>query len=244
MDQPSPKEIETASEPPVPSRSLAPFSWVPWLTTICAALLIFVIVTWLILVSDGVRDFNRSCAETMRTHAHNHPGVLQFFLLVTCVGGIVSLTILATTGTLTMFFRRDYLLADIWVVATAGGALLNLAVKHTVDNPRPEPATRDPSVAYIANPSYPSGHAMGSAIGLGMCLFVALRFLKRTSAKVLSAAGLVLLILLIGFSRVYLRAHWVTDVLGGYALGTSWLVLCLAIHARCQKRFALPGQVE
>jgi membrane-associated phospholipid phosphatase len=244
MDQASPKKIVTPFKALVPPSSLAPFSWVPWLTTIGTALLIFVIVTWLILVSNEVRDFNRSCAETMRAHAHNHPRMRQFFWLITWVGGIVSLTILGSTGTLTMFFRRDYLLAGIWVLATAGGALLNLAVKHTVENPRPEPATRDPFVAWIDNPSYPSGHAMGSAIGLGMCLFVALRFLKRKSAKALSAAGVVLLILLIGFSRVYLRAHWLTDVLGGYALGTSWLVLCLAIHGRFQKRFALPGRIE
>jgi undecaprenyl-diphosphatase len=207
-------------------------------------LLIFVILTWLALVSEEVRDFNLSCAKTMQEHAHNHPGMRHFFWLMTCLGGTVGLALLAMAGTLTMLFRKEYLLAAIWVLATAGGALVNLSVKHTVNNPRPEKEIRDLSVAHFSNPSYPSGHAMGSAIGLGMCLFAARRFLKRKPAKALTAAGLILLILLIGFSRIYLRAHWLTDVLGGFALGTSWLLLCLAIHGRLQNRFAKPGGVE
>jgi membrane-associated phospholipid phosphatase len=207
-------------------------------------MLIFVILTWFVLVSNGCRDFDRFCRDTAKEHAGNNESIRNFFWLMTCLGGTVGLTLLASVGTLTMLFRKDYLLAAIWVLATAGGALVNLGVKYTVHQERPNPESRDPFVEHFRNPSYPSGHAMGSAIGLGMCLFVALRFMKRKWTRALTAAGLILLILLIGFSRVYLRAHWFSDVLGGFALGASWLLLCLAIHGRFQKRFALPGRVE
>src|SRR5262249_15348382 len=142
--------------------------------------------------------------------------------------------LLACAGTVTMFMRREYLLAAIWVLATAGGGLLNLGVKHSVNNPRPLKADRDPSVAWLTNPSFPSGHAMGSAIGLRMCVFAAHRFVKRKRARVLIGTALILLILLIGFSRIYLRAHWLTDVVAGFALGAAWLVLCLAVLSRIQ----------
>ena len=210
----------------------APFSWAPWLTAVSGTLLVFVTLTWLILTSQDIRDFDLSIARTLQQDAHDHSAVRQFFWLVTWVGGIVGLTVLATTGTLTMLFSRRYLLAAIWVLATAGGALVNLAIKETVARVRPIPEMRDESVAHIGNPSFPSGHAMGSAIGMGMCLFVALRFLNGKRAKLLISIGLVMLILLIGFSRIYLRAHWFTDVLGGFTLGASWLVLCLAIATR------------
>ncbi len=229
MDSSSPGKLEATAE------QVTPFSWVPWLTAACGSFLIFVILTWLIRVDERVSNFDLSCAGIMQEHAGNNEAIRNFFWLMTCLGGTVGLALLASAGTLTMFLRKEYLLAAIWVLATAGGALVNLSVKYTVHRERPKPNTRDPFVEHFHNPSYPSGHAMGSAIGLGICLFAVLRFLKRQRGKILTAAALILLILLIGFSRVYLRAHWLTDVLGGFALGTSWLIFCLAIHERLRR---------
>ncbi|HMF15883.1 MAG TPA: phosphatase PAP2 family protein [Gemmataceae bacterium] len=229
MDQTLTKNLETASEPILPAESLDTFSWAPWLIAIGGSFLLFLALTWLVLTGEA-QDFDRSCRDAMQAHAQSHTAVRHFFWLVTWVGGVVGLTLLATAGTLSMLVRKNYLLAAIWVLATAGGALVNLGVKHSVNNPRPETETRDASVAWLTNPSYPSGHAMGSAIGVGMCLFVVLRFVKKKRARIRLASTLILLILLIGLSRIYLRAHWVTDVLGGFSLGACWLILCLAIY--------------
>src|SRR6516162_373609 len=84
----------------------APFSWAPWLTAVSGTLLVFVTLTWLILTSEDIRDFDLSIARTLQQHAHDHSAVRQFFWLVTWVGGIVGLTVLATTGTLTMLLDR------------------------------------------------------------------------------------------------------------------------------------------
>jgi undecaprenyl-diphosphatase len=215
-----------------------PFSWIPWLTAIGGMFLVFAVLTWLMLTHADVQAFDQLCKDTMKAHAQNHGGVRNFFWLVTWLGGVVGLTLLATVGTVTMFLRKEYLLAGIWVLATAGGALLNLGVKHSVNNPRPLQTDRDPSVAWITNPSFPSGHAMGSAIGLGMCLVVALRFLKKKRSRILISAAVILLILLIGFSRIYLRAHWFTDVVGGFTLAAAWLVCCLALLNRIEMSLA------
>lgn len=241
MDQASTGKKESTD----PRVQVAPFAWTPWLTAICGTLLIFFILTWLILTSNDARAFDLSCARTMQEHARTQPATRHFFWLVTWVGGIVGLTLLATAGTLTMLFNRQFLLAGIWVLATGGGALVNLGVKEIVARSRPTPEMRDPGVAVIHNPSFPSGHAMGSAIGMGMCIFAVLHFMQKRRARTAIVAGLIVLILLIGCSRIYLRAHWLTDVLGGFALGASWLLLCLAIAVRFgnQNRFALRGKV-
>lgn len=238
MLQTSKKNSEITSVPVVQSGPLAPFFWVPWLTAIGGVFLFFMVLTWLLLTHEEVRAFDRFCKDTMKTHAENHGGLRHFFWLITWLGGVVGLTLLALAGTVTMVLRKEYLLAAFWVLATAGGALVNLGVKHSVNNPRPQKMDRDRSVTWIDNPSFPSGHAMGSAIGLGMCLFAALRFLKKKLGKILISAALILLILLIGFSRIYLRAHWFTDVLGGFALGAAWLLFCLAVQHRIQTSIA------
>src|SRR5579864_69779 len=130
MDQPSLKNPATASgdvsrrwrsglEP------LASFSWTPWLIVASGFLLVFLTVTWLVFTHEEVQTFDRICKDTMKTHAQNHAPMRHFFWLVTWLGGVVGLTLLSTVGTVTMFLRKNYLLAAIWVLAAGGGALVN-----------------------------------------------------------------------------------------------------------------------
>ena len=79
------------------------------------------------------------------------------------------------------------------------------------------------------------GSAMGTVIGYGSLGYVCMLLLKRRSGKVLMGAVLTLLILVVGGSRIYLRAHWLSDVVGGFAVGVSWMALCIAV-ARWRSR--------
>src|SRR5439155_17690729 len=103
------------------------------------------------------------------------------------------------------------------------------AIKNVVDRQRP---VYNRIFTSEESPSFPSGHAAGSAVGYGMLAYcLALRW--RTWRRRLPLVGvLVLLVLLIGFSRLYLGVHYLSDVLAGYALGLAWLALCVcAIEA-------------
>src|SRR5262249_2092182 len=87
-------------------------------------------------------------------------------------------------------------------------------------------------VAMETNPSFPSGHAMGATMGFGflayaLCLGQTCRRRRLAIIAVLGA-----LILGIGFSRIYLRAHWLSDVVGGFALGLAWLSVCIGFLER------------
>jgi undecaprenyl-diphosphatase len=70
---------------------------------------------------------------------------------------------------------------------------------------------------------------MGSMIGYGSLAFVGLVLLRRLAPKIALVTMVVLLILVIGWSRIYLRAHWASDVVGGYAIGLGVLIACIAI---------------
>lgn len=110
-------------------------------------------------------------------------------------------------------------LATFVVVASAGGGLVNLAVKLTVNRNRP---VFDEPLAEALGKSFPSGHAMGSTVVYGALLLVFLPALPR-SRRVPVAVGTVVLVLAIGASRIGLGVHYLSDVVAGYLLGLAWL---------------------
>jgi undecaprenyl-diphosphatase len=69
---------------------------------------------------------------------------------------------------------------------------------------------------------------MGSITAYGLLAYLALRVLHRRWLRVGLVALLASLILAIGFSRVYLGAHYLSDVIGGFALGGAWLTACIS----------------
>jgi membrane-associated phospholipid phosphatase len=77
--------------------------------------------------------------------------------------------------------------------------------------------------------SFPSGHALMSVTFYGLLIYAVYHLWKNTTAKWSMISFLVLLILLIGFSRIYLRVHYTSDVLAGFAVGFLWLVLSLKL---------------
>lgn len=141
---------------------------------------------------------------------------------ITALGGYVILTLL-------VLGVASYLLASgkrgtalLVVGAVGSGTLLSEGLKLGFSRPRPGLVAH---LAEVQSASFPSGHAMISAIAyltLGVLLARAHKQ-RRTKALVMTYA--VTLTLLIGLSRIYLGVHWPTDVLAGWALGAAWASL-------------------
>jgi undecaprenyl-diphosphatase len=132
-------------------------------------------------------------------------------------------TICVATGVL-LLVRRRYHLAIYLVATTVVGGMIDTAVKVAVGRERP---SLDHPVATAFGKSFPSGHAMSSTIAYGALLLIFLPVIPR-ARRSLAIGGTVVLVLLIGFSRLALGVHYISDVLGGYALGGAWLALSTA----------------
>jgi undecaprenyl-diphosphatase len=145
-------------------------------------------------------------------------------------GTVLSLITLAVCGFLALIRRYRSLL--LVACSTAGGGLVNSLLKHFFDRPRPSVV---PHLAEAFAPSFPSGHAMLSAIvylTLG-ALVSQLTERRRLKAYVLGMA--VLLSFMVGLTRVYLGVHYLTDVVGGWMVGVAWALLA-ALLVRGAKR--------
>lgn len=118
---------------------------------------------------------------------------------------------------------RKRLLA-FFLATTLGGGLVDTVVKVVVDRDRP--SLEDP-VASAHGQSFPSGHSMSSVVFYGAILLIFMPFIAKR-LRFPAIAGAAVLCLAIGFSRLALGVHYITDVLGGFALGLAWLTLSVA----------------
>jgi undecaprenyl-diphosphatase len=131
-----------------------------------------------------------------------------------------------------------------WIAAYAGGGILDNVIKQMVHRTRPVYGA-----AYLTDNSFsfPSGHAVGSIIGIGMLLYVlGMYWHPRHWAWVATLVLGIAAVILVGLSRVYLGVHYPSDVLGGWALGAVWMAVCVsgasfALHR--YERAPAPGSV-
>jgi undecaprenyl-diphosphatase len=117
-------------------------------------------------------------------------------------------------------------------VAVAGGQLLASLLKLGVDRPRPDLVSH---LAEVYTLSFPSGHAMLSAVTYLTLGSLLARVLPGRILKTYVLAVAVVATLLVGISRVYLGVHWPSDVLAGWCAGSAWAMLCWLVS-----RWALP----
>jgi membrane-associated phospholipid phosphatase len=138
-------------------------------------------------------------------------------------------------------FRRMWIEA-IFVIATTSSVLLTSVLKILVGRPRPPLYIVDlPGLfGYIDQFSFPSGHVLFFVVFFGFLAYLAgIHLAGRLQALVI--AGCLILILTIAPSRIYLGAHWASDVIGSYIIGALWLAILiiaynLAIHQRDTKK--------
>ncbi len=156
---------------------------------------------------------------------------------VTSLGGtaVLVLVSVAVIGFLLMVRKRGAALLVLGSIG--GGVLLSTILKNVFERTRPDLV---PHAVHVYTASFPSGHAMLSAVTyltLG-ALLTRVQPQRRVKAYLLTVA--VVLTVLIGVSRVYLGVHWPTDVLAGWCIGSAWAMLCWLAALWLQRR----GQVE
>lgn len=158
-------------------------------------------------------------------HSAATPSGIEFMRAFTFLGGGKALTVLSVAVLIVLLLRRHRILAVGWAVAVTGGALLNGALKSIFERPRPSFA--DP-IAVVAGWSFPSGHSMGTFIIVGMLAYVLFITIRSPTARLALVAAALVWIALMGFSRMYLGAHYLSDVVAGFAAGTVWLAGCVS----------------
>jgi undecaprenyl-diphosphatase len=219
-----------ADTPPLRTRSVLLF--------IVAGVMAVFFAIWTPLANDragSIFAFDQRCADFWKEYGADHGAstTWQLMKFLTDLGSVATMSMVALMGGVWQFSHRRRAFGTAWFAIVVGGAIMNQALKVELDRPRPP----EPDRAVLeTNASYPSGHAMGSVIGYGMLCYALLRQTRFPLRRTAIVMFFVVFTLGIGLSRVYLRAHWFSDVIAGYAAGLCWLSFWLAWIERRRSR--------
>lgn len=169
-----------------------------------------------------IRQLDQGVHDWCVTHRNNAENI--FFVIITTLGSPLILSVVTSIVVIVKWRRHRRGTALFLALATAGGYGINLALKRHYARARP---LLTQAVEGAHGYSFPSGHAIGSAVVLGALAYLIIRGKHELHIKVLSVVLAVLLLVAVCWSRVYLGVHWLTDVIAGAGLGAVWLLAAI-----------------
>ena len=161
--------------------------------------------------------------------AHHVPALTTAMLVITHAHSSIGMSVATIVFALVLARMREWYWIATLALAMIGGALVNLGIKRAYERARP--AFDDPLIK-LDSFSFPSGHTAGATLFYGVlgAFLVSRYFSPRIRARIVAAA--IVMVALVAFSRVYLGAHYLSDVVAAACSSTAWLVLCLSgVHA-------------
>src|SRR5215211_6001633 len=202
------------------------------LITACCSCL-FVALAVGVINGRPLMRFDETTTDVLDTYALVASKLTDYFHIVSILGSLKALALVGVLVAAALLAQRSWLTLYTWLAAVLGGEALNLLLKDLFVRPRPR--FGHPLVVETSY-SFPSGQAMGSLVVYGMLASFVLLTLRSKRMRVVSVGGAVVLVTLIGFSRVYLGAHYVSDVVGGFAAGGAWLSAVITAWEAMRRR--------
>lgn len=214
----------------------SPGGW--FLLQLAGGAALFVVAAWVfggiaedVVEKDPITVLDAELASWL--HLNAFAPFTRFMLALSLVHGIAGICILTGLFALYLLWRHDRYWLLALVLAVPGGMLLNLLMKYAFHRERPR---FDDSLVTLSTFSFPSGHTLAATVFYGMLAAYLVVRLPGTGARLAVLGTALLLIVLVAFSRMYLGAHFLSDVLAAVAEGIAWLSLCLMATATLQRR--------
>lgn len=200
-----------------------------------AATAVFARLAGAVVAGAPITQLDVEVANWLHAHAREG-GPLQLFLMaVTQVHRTPGVLILALAAGIWLYRGGHRYWTLALVSAVPGGMLLNVALKHTFERARPH---FEEPLLQLTTYSFPSGHAMAATVLYGLLACYAARHARSWVGRVLPFVLAGMMIFTVAFSRLYLGAHYLSDVLAAFVEGCGWLAICISGTATLNRRRA------
>jgi membrane-associated phospholipid phosphatase len=199
----------------------------------CVAL--FCVLAWQLQTGGGMVRVDEEVA--LRLHSSAGPWGIFALKLITFFGDFAALTTLAIIAGALLLRARAHGLAAGWLGAMIGTGVFNEILKRAFARPRPSFAE---PIATVGGFSFPSGHSMGTMVAVSMLAYAAFRWVQAPKWRRITIAFAAIWTLTMGFSRMYLGVHYLSDVIAGFAAGGAWSCACMAVLEVVRRRNVAP----
>jgi membrane-associated phospholipid phosphatase len=188
-----------------------------------AAIVGFLVIAEEVVAGRAMAEFDVSFADALWNNTS--PRWQQIFVVITTLGSTPLLVAAGAVITGGLLLRRYYVLVIGWIIGQAGGSILNVMLKNAFERTRPEFAD-----TFLITPSwsFPSGHAMNTFVFCGLGVYVLLRFTRSWTTIAAVVTGACAWCLVMGFTRLYLGVHFLSDVVAGLIAATAWVAVCVS----------------
>jgi membrane-associated phospholipid phosphatase len=185
----------------------------------------------LFLVDDSVIHADHRIAAWF--HAHLAQPFLDLMLAFSDPGSPEWIATLTAVAAFFLIMKRHWYRLFSLTLTVPGGMLLNEILKEVVHRQRP---FRESPFVDLSDYSFPSGHTMAATLLYGMLAVIAVLMIRGRIWRSIIVLTAVLIVMLVGLSRIALGAHYLTDVLAAIAAGGGWLWLCWTAVEKLRRR--------
>jgi len=160
------------------------------------------------------------------------PLLNQIMIIITSIGSMAVMTFLSVMTFSFLAYRKRWYDSALFAIGMLSGLGLELLIKIIFQRARP-----DNSLVQVSGYSFPSGHAVMAFIFFSLLIMLFRNDIKSKAWRITFIASCSSIILLVGLSRVYLNAHWFSDVMGGFMIGALWLAFVTIIFLKLMMKY-------
>lgn len=168
-------------------------------------------------------------------HAHASAGLTGVMLLLTHLHSLSGVAVLAALAGWYLWRRQAYYWLLALALAVPGAMLLNVMLKNIYQRSRPH---FEQPLLVLDTYSFPSGHTAAATALYGLLLCYVMTTSASRPLRALSLLAAVLMVALVGTTRLYLGVHYLSDVLGAIAAASAWLAVCITAVSTLRRRRA------
>lgn len=195
------------------------------------AVTVFLLIAFQVMHAGAITVIDLRVAQWL--HAQAGPGLTDALLAVSQMHAPAGIAVLAAGMAVYMTLKREHYWLLAVLLTIPAGMLLNVLLKHGFERPRP---VFDHPLVTLATYSFPSGHAAYSTMLYGLLAAYVAHRVDRWHWRLTSVLVCGAIVALVAFSRLYLGAHYLSDVLAGVCEGIAWLAVVWIAVTGLQRR--------